>query len=240
MSNAFPDVDAISYGRLIGLNTRDAQPPTEAYIGPDDRLHVNIATSQLNTTVRVFARILLPDGNIVPNSWFFSPLNGRAGQDFLQNLTEGFLLSLSVDSLPAQQPGQTWVRCSLLRGNLNSPGSAQILVLGYVTGINVLSWPISPAWPKSYGRGKMRAVTGTTPAPGQEISEVVPQNVLWRLVSFQFALTVTAATPHRVAIITEFTMTARRIVYSTVQIVPDLATVTLTQTFTIANRLSAT
>jgi hypothetical protein len=195
------DVDSVSYGRLINLATNNVPPPTEAYVGGDDRLHVNIATSQPNTTVRVFSRILLPDGTIVPNAWSFAPLNGRAGQDFFQNLTEGFLLSLSVDSLPANAPGQTWVRCSLLRGNLNSPGSAQILVLGYVTGVNVLSWPISPAWPKSYGRGNMRVVTGTVPAAGQEINEVVPANVLWRLVTFIFTLLTSAAGSARTPLI---------------------------------------
>jgi hypothetical protein len=193
MAENFTDAGALSYGTLIQLNVEDATPPTNAYIGVDDVLQVFIATSQPSGFVRLFARVLLPNGNIVPNDWTYAATNGRQGQNFYQRVAEGFLLSLTVYGSSATVPGQTYVRVSLIRGTIAVNGLSQVLIQGYSTLQNPLSWPASELQPQSAGRGNIRSITGTTPAPGQNISEVVPFFALWRLIAFTFTLAASAA-----------------------------------------------
>ena len=191
------DAGVVSSGSLIGLDTENASPPTNAYIGVNDQLQVYVASSLNPAYVRVYARILLPDGKIVPNDWTITSLYGRGGNVFPQQLAEGFLLSLTVYDSNATDAGQTYVRVSLQRSGTVNYTVAQVLLAGYVYTNNLLSWPSSPLWPKLFGRGHMRAVVGTVPAPGQEISEQVPGNTQWRLVSFIFALNTSATVATR-------------------------------------------
>jgi hypothetical protein len=185
------------FGQEVGFDINRAPPPTNAYIGADDQLQVFFASSIPGATAKVFARILLPNGKIVPNEWIFTAINGRVGSNFYQFLAEGFMLSLSVASLNSTQPGQSYVRLTLMRGTQNLSSNSVVLLAGYVYGQNVVSWPTSQLWPMSFGRGAMRVINGTTPAPGGEITEVVPSNVLWRLQTFSFVLNTSAAVANR-------------------------------------------
>lgn len=198
MADYKSDLGAVSYSKLIGLDTENASPPTHAYINPDDVLHVFIASSLTSPTVRVFARLLLPDGTIVPNAWTYNPVNGRLGQSFLQTLTECFLLTITVDVPNGTTTGQTFVRVSILRGSFNAIATSALLLQGYASGTDLLSWPMSPCWPKFYGHGNIRSITGTTPAAGQQIVETVPAGAIWRLMAFHFVLTASAAVSTRV------------------------------------------
>lgn len=196
------DVDAISYSRQIGLNTENASPPTNAYIGRDDRLQIFAATSVAGGFFTVFARVLLADGTIVPNQWQVSPLNARNGQNFYLDLSEGFLLSMTVSGGNASGPGMTFVRVSLIRGTVVLNALSQTLVEGYVTGFCSLCWPWSPLTPSTNGRGNIRSITGTTPGAGQQINESVPLNALWRLISFGFGFSASAAAGTRIVMLT--------------------------------------
>jgi hypothetical protein len=188
MAEGTTDALVLSYGRQIGLNTETAAPPTNAYIAADDRLQVFIATSGITQSVIVLARILLPDGTIVPNQWVYFPQNQRVGQSFYQDLVEGFLLSLTVSSVNSVAMGQTFVRVSLIRGTAAVNAMSQILVSGYVTTMNALSWPPSLLWASTSGRGNIRSIVGTKPAVAAPISETVPAKAVWRLMAFRFDL----------------------------------------------------
>ena len=197
MADHTTDAGALSYGGLIGLNTDNAAPPTQAYIGVDDRLQIFVASSVATPFVIVFARVLLPDSTIVPNQWLVSASNGRQGQNFYFSIAEGFLLSLTVSQGNALGPGQTFCRVSLIRGTQAVNTVSQVLMAGYVTGTNNLSWPLSTIASSTDGRGNIRSITGTTPLAGQQITESVPFFALWRLVSFKFALATSAAAGSR-------------------------------------------
>ena len=195
------DADVVSAGRLIGLDTKNASPPTNAYIGINDQLQVYVASSLNPAYVRIYGRLLLPDGTIVPNDWTITSVSGRSGNVFPLPLAEGFLLSLSAYDSNASSPGQTYVRVSLQRSGTVNYTVAQVLLAGYVFTNNLLSWPNSPLWPMTYGHGNMRVITGTTPAAGAEISEQVPGNTRWRLLTFQFTLATAATAGNRFPIV---------------------------------------
>jgi hypothetical protein len=202
MGPIITDVEAISYGRLIGLNTDNAAPPSNAYINPDDQMAVYIASSMMNQAVVITARILLPDGTLVPNQWTYVSQGGRIGTAFIQQLTEGFLLSLCVENDSTVGPGVTFVRVSLVRGNKAKVTLTQVLLQGYTSLANVLSWPPAVLFSSTSGRGNIRSITGTTPGAGVNVSEVVPAFALWRLIAFQVQLTTGAAVATRNMVLT--------------------------------------
>lgn len=191
------DANAASYGRQIGLDVDHASPPTAAYIGVDDQLGITIVSTFTSQTITVFARVLLPDGTIVPNQWPIITTGTQLPQTVLQSLPEGFILSMTVVAPSSPGPGSTFVRVVLTRSPASSNQISQVLMSGYVTAFNDLSWPGSPLWPSTKGRGRIRSITGSTPAAGGEISESVPGNGIWRLISFSYILTTAVAAATR-------------------------------------------
>jgi hypothetical protein len=196
------DVDSVSYGSLIGLNTENAAPPTNAYIAVDDVLQVTVYSSGAVPYVKIYARILLADGRIVPNDWTCFGTNGRNGFSTYQQLSEGFLLAITAYDSDAFLTGQTYVRVALLRGGKVSATSAQILLAGYITKQNLLSWPASPLTPSTDGKGYIRTVIGSQPSAGGNVFEQVPTFVLWRLIAFEVKLTTSAAVAARAMVLT--------------------------------------
>jgi hypothetical protein len=192
------DVSAVSYGRLIGLDTQTASPPTSAYIAVDDVLQIFIQSRVATPVLKILVRILLPDGTIVPNDFSYSPANATLGVNIFQSLPEGFLLSIGAYDANATQPGQTWVKIALRRGTQTVGVLSQVLLAGYVTFDNALGWPNSPLWPKSYGAGNIRVVVGTAPGAGNEVTETVPSGVRWRLVSVFIVFGASAVAGNRI------------------------------------------
>jgi hypothetical protein len=193
MGTTTPRLPGEGFGQRIGFNVDQASPPTAAYVAVDDQLQVMVESASVNIDIHIYARVLLPNGKIVPNEWTAYASTGRVPALTYQSLAEGFLLSLTVACFSAVQSGQTYVRLTLMRGTQSVNGISQVLIAGYPYQQNVLSWPVSPAWPMSYGRGKMRVLSGTTPGAGQEISEVVPSGALWRLLALRFTYASSAA-----------------------------------------------
>jgi hypothetical protein len=202
MAEHVTDVNAISYGRLIGLNTNSASPPTNAYISADDSLGMQTGTAQAGQTITIFIRILLPDGTIVPYQQTVNIPGQRTSTGYTFQLTEGFLLSVTVASNNFSGAGATYVSLFLSRGYVTGGATTQVLCQGYVSGLYPLSWPnglITPPWD---GRGRIRSITGTTPGAGVNVSEVVPLGALWRLMAFQVRLVTSAAAATRGMVLT--------------------------------------
>jgi len=197
MDDNTSDVSAISYGSEIGLDTKHSSPPTNAYIGVDDVLGISCSGTQSIVTITVFARILLPDGTIVPNQWQMTPPATRTGFSYTLNLPEGFLLSVTAQTNSIAWPGAMFVRLFLTRGNPVTNPIAQLLACGYVSQTNNLSWPPGRIMQTTEGRGLIRSITGTVPGVASEISETVPTNAIWRLISVRYSLTTSASVASR-------------------------------------------
>lgn len=182
--------------RLITLGTQNAAPPTDAYISQDDQLFVRIVNSAPGIAVFITVRLLLPDGRIQLNQFTYNPTSTRSSQQFSQFLAEGFLLSVTATG-GANNVGQTYLNVTLVRnlgfGTFPASGAyGEILLQGYVTGGNALTWPRGTIGGTQSLQGNTRSITGTTPAVGAEISETVPANVAWQLNTFKFTLTSSA------------------------------------------------
>lgn len=80
--------------------------------------------------------------------------------------------------------GETYVRVSLRSGGL----IVAVLFAGYLTDSHGLTWPPGQFEASVSGEGFLRAITGTDPAAGVEISETVPTNTRWLILAIQFAL----------------------------------------------------
>lgn len=198
MADYRTDVEAVSYGPLIGLDTESASPPTSAYIGRDDTLAVNMSCATVGIPITVQARLLLPDGTIVPNQWRIFSNGSRTGTYVALDLTESFLLSMTVTVNASVNNGAVFVSVALIRGNIAGTPISQVLIAGYVTNLNPLGWPAMTPANSTAGRGLIRSITGTTPPNGAEISETVPISALWRLIAFSFQLNTSAAAGTRI------------------------------------------
>jgi hypothetical protein len=94
------------------------------------------------------------------------------------------------------QIGQTFVIVQLIRGAGAAALVLGTLLQGYVTSTQTLAWPGSPLQLSVDGGGTIRTITGTTPAAGQEVREVVPTGARWQLMTVhaQFTASATVAT----------------------------------------------
>ncbi len=95
----------------------------------------------------------------------------------------GRVTSLSVDALGITKRGQYYIHIFLERADVT-----KLISLGafYVTstffgGLGHFEHSVG-------GRGHIQTITGTNPAAGDEITEVVPANALWKLLGFSAVL----------------------------------------------------
>lgn len=187
------DVLANSYESQLTLNPEDSVPPVEAYITADTRLNISYACAVAGLTVLVSARILLPDGTVINNSWSLVTTGDRSRNAASYQLAEGFLLSITaaISSSTGNMRAYVWLR--LQRAGLQ----VQLLTAGYPTQGRILTWPNPVIDNETDGVGAIVSVTGTLPPAGAEISEVVPTNAMWELLSFHYSLMTSSAAATR-------------------------------------------
>jgi hypothetical protein len=195
------DVDSVntqSYGRQIGLNTKTASPPVPSYITVDDVLIVSCYTRfGPGLVLNVYARILLPDGKIQQNTWILTTIG--PGTSIIENLPEGFLLSLVVTTSTLQSTfGQAYILAQLSRAPGSIANGTGVLIAGYLSLYAELSWPPGVYWPSTFGAGWTHQAQLGAPGAGTEWSTSVPANTIWRLKSIYCTLTTSAAVANRV------------------------------------------
>lgn len=84
--------------------------------------------------------------------------------------------------------GQCYVKVSLrIEGVI-----VATLFGGYITETSSVAFPNGNIEDSLSGKGVIRSITGTDPALGTEISETVPTNAFWRLISARFSFTTDA------------------------------------------------
>jgi len=179
---------------LIKFLREGVQPPSRAYLALDDALQVSFANLSGSGTLNIRGRILLPDGTIVPFDQFIQVGVTRSFNFVTFSLAEGFLLSLTA-GIPTSGTAEvsTYVQVSLKRGNPATLFGYDVLMAGYVGQNRLLAWPQYPGLRPLDGPGMLRSITGTTPAAGADISETVPVNARWRLISIRGSLTASAS-----------------------------------------------
>jgi hypothetical protein len=118
----------------------------------------------------------------------------------LTPLYEGWLLSFAAHVSSATNSSQWYFMQSLVfRGQIpgqpTNPGS--LIWQGFLVGFASNGWPGTPAKEITDGPGIIRSITGTLPAAGAEISEVVPNKRRWTLLSLRAQLATSAAVANR-------------------------------------------
>jgi hypothetical protein len=191
------DTNAPSYGSLVSLDPQGATPPIETYVTANSLLFVQVWNSLAAQTVFVTLRLLLPDGTVKLNKWQLSPTNDRSPNSLFCQLTEGFILSLMVQSSSLNATNKTYAVVFLGEGSAVHAQFGQVLSQGYIGGKNVLTWPPGIQQPPDDGTGAIFSITGTVPGAGAEISEVVPTHARWKVLGFRFTLTTAVAVANR-------------------------------------------
>lgn len=170
------------------------------YLAGDDHLRVTSFNSAASVRLSIVGRQLLATGRVVSSADAHTPNTDRTAASSLLTMAEGWLQSVSVfASGGTPRDGQCFVLVEIVRGRTGAVTPLGLLVSGYVTDTQPLGWPGTPIRRSAQPPGAVRAVTGTDPAAGVEISETVPTNARWRLLSLLAALVTDATVANREA-----------------------------------------
>jgi hypothetical protein len=173
-------------------------PPSALYIGRDDQLVIQGASSAANEVVTVNLRLLAPNGRIEDNQFKVALPVARFVVVSSFALAEGFLLSMSMTSALATTRGQTFVRAFLNRGAYGAGLPGQTLVADYVTNNIGAGYPGGRILAPTEGPGAIRQVQAATPGAGVEWTIAVPLNTRWRLLSLAAQLITSAVAANRI------------------------------------------
>jgi hypothetical protein len=133
-------------------------------------------------------------GSLVDFSETLNPASDRTLSTVDIPLAGRVPVSISVSTTVATQRGQTFVRIALA----DSAGNERaVLAQDYVTVAAPLGWPGGRIASPTEGPGAIRSIMGTDPGAGVEISETVPMNARWRIISIRATLLTAAVTINR-------------------------------------------
>jgi hypothetical protein len=163
-----------------------------------DALRLRVLNSAAGVRLALEGRILRFDGIAHPFAFEFTPTTDRTEATSLALPGDGFLLNLAVRaSAGTPRVGQCFCTVEMVRGQTGATSILGALAAGYVTDTQRLPWPGSPTRHSSDGPGVLRGITGTDPAAGVEITEVVPTNARWHLLMMRAALLTSATVANR-------------------------------------------
>jgi hypothetical protein len=164
------------------------------YIQLEDRLRVQVFNSLASAEIDVTARLLRPDGQIIPIRQQFFPTSNRAVNNFELDLAEGFLLDVALTTPTAGvKCGQLFATAQIIRNTGANAIVDHVLVADNIVTGQGAAWPQGTIWQSVENVGVIRSITGTTPAAGADIVETVPTGARWSLMSIRTQL-VTSAT----------------------------------------------
>lgn len=182
----------------VGFLREGVPPPAALYIFRDDNLNLESWGSVAGVGLLIAGRVMLPDGSITQFVFNHTPSSDRSRGSTDFQLTEGYLLGLTViESTALVKRGQVFARANLIRGQGAAARLDQVLCEGYVAQFQPLWWPPGKQNSAIEGPGVLRTITGTNPAAGVDWSETVPTNAVWRLISIRALLTASAVVANR-------------------------------------------
>lgn len=182
----------------VTFRLKDIAPPSNVYIGREEKIFVTSFNSAAGFSVEVHGRILLPNGIVVPIQTIHTPNTDRSSKTTILDPAEGFLLNVFVKaSAGSAKRGQCFVIIGLGRGDGAARTDHQVLIQGYVGNSVNLGWPGGNFVQPGEGPGFIRTYIGTQPAAGAEINETVPTGALWRFISIRNNLVTAVAVANR-------------------------------------------
>lgn len=176
-------VEVLDTVPVIRFKSDGVPPPSDLFISREDALFITSYNSASSISVHVRGILLRPDGVAVPFAIdTHVPNTNRTAKTTIQNIGDGFLLSASVflGSGTAKR-GQCYVQVGIARGVDVAYFPHRIIMQGYVGNAVNMSWPGNKLEQSLEGPGVIRSITGTDPAAGLEMSEVVPTGARWKV-----------------------------------------------------------
>ena len=173
--------------------------PAALFVSGEDRLRLVSLNSLASVVLTIRGRFLAVAGG-VPTAFAqtHTPTTDRTVASTDIPLGDGWLLGATIVATTASPIiGQAWVQLQLVRGGSGATVVLQTLAAGYVTDTQHLAWPGSPIASTLDGAGALRAITGSDPAAGAEMSETVPTGARWRLLGLAIELVTDATAANR-------------------------------------------
>jgi hypothetical protein len=189
-------------------------PPGALLLSADEFISVSAYNAVTGDIIRCTGRLLRPNGEVVTLFLVLSPTADRVRSFIDFPPIEGALLSFVLTPNPGGiRPGSLYAQAAIIRGAGDERLATLLLGHGYLAEALAVGWPGVTNQNQGEGRGIFRSLVGTNPAAGAEVSETVPTNARWRLVSLFAALVTSGAGAARVAslILTDPTGEAYRV-----------------------------
>ncbi|MBA7480324.1 hypothetical protein ES707_15775 [subsurface metagenome] len=184
---------------LITFTRDGVQPPSRFYLRPFERIEIRSWCSVADVVLGIHGLILTPQGIVQEISEVHSPNSDRSEASSLYFMSEGFLLHLQVRiESCALLPGECFVSVHVVRGLAGAGVRVSTLFADYITPLVSPTYPVSGINQSTAGVGAVRSITGTDPAAGVEISEVVPANAKWEILAVRFTLVTLAVAGDRI------------------------------------------
>jgi hypothetical protein len=183
---------------LVGFNLRDVPPTQNLYVQLNDFIAFRTTTNIAGCIVDFKYRWLTPAGDIKEGEIFTPPFS-NTNVIFIPPF-EGWLLSFSATLTQGAVTGQ-WAFCQALilrtTVNLLVQNAYALLWQDYLYSNTNNGWPGTIPKQITDGPGTLRSITGSTPAAGAEINEVVPASRRWNLLAFSATLVTSVAVANR-------------------------------------------
>lgn len=178
---------------------RDQPFNPQDYFAEGDNLHVRV-WGAISSSIQFFYQLLLPEGRIITNHQLLATPTDRSSTTFFFNMPESILLGLMLNVEATAIPrGSIYCSVQTRRSAVSSGGAYRHLVHGYIDGTFSLQYPYPRSEPAFNSYGRPRTIVGSDPAAGAEVSETVPTNAMWRLLSMAVTIvcdaTVATRTP---------------------------------------------
>jgi len=164
--------------------------PFQFGVRGEDNLRIVSRGAAPSVVLFIVGRFLERAGVIVPFQHRHVPSSNRTQVTTDFSLGEGFILNLVIgvtSGTPAL--GELFVQAHIIRGISGATVRLGTMLQGYCAVARDLAWPGSPLEAPGEGPAKIRAVSGTDPAAGVEITETVPTGARWQLLSLLADLT---------------------------------------------------
>jgi hypothetical protein len=183
---------------LAHFDPKNVVPSQPLYFQRNDRIFFNIITNIIGANVRIDYRWLTVDGEIKEGEFNTGPFNFTFTGAL--PLYEGWLLSFgAIQVTGPSQNVWTFLQVAIARAAPTGPPSTGQAVFwqGFIYVNSSNGWPGTVTKELTDGPGFIRSVTGSTPAAGADINEVVPAQRRWTLLSVRAALTTSATVANR-------------------------------------------
>lgn len=182
------------------------RPRGELFVTGEDHLRLMVVNALVGVVLTLAGRTWDPTRRvIVPFLRTIAPTADRTANELRIPLAAGFVLDLTVyASTGAPVSGQTYVMVHLVRGLEANAVQLATLASDYATSMQCVCWPGSAPKSSTEGEPYIRAITGTTPAAGNDLLETVPAGARWELLALRALLSTSGVAGTR-SIVGQFT-----------------------------------